>query len=145
MADDERPRRAPSLTPDINVTPLVDVVLVLLIIFMVVTPQVDAGAHIDLPSAKTAQTKGASDEKPAQVALARDGALYFDTVAVPEAEIDAKLKAFATAHPDMKLVVKADRQASYGTVRSLFKRCQTAGIAGVSLEVVERANQAPGI
>ena len=139
---DELPRRKAPLQPDINVTPLVDVVLVLLIIFMVVAPQMESGANLELPV--MAHPDEAMQQEPTILSLTRDGALFFDKLPVGDAELDSKLTSFHAAHPDAKLVVKADRGVSYGKVRALFKRCQGLGFPGAALQVIDRSNQQSG-
>lgn len=145
-ADDEKPRQTASVSPEMNVTPLVDVVLVLLIIFMVVTPQMEAGANLELPvMSNPDRTDLEQDAQPTILSLAKDGSLYFDKAPVAKPDLEQKLTAFHAEKPSARLVLKADREAQYGDVRALFKLCQTLGFAGVSLQVIDRANQqAPG-
>ncbi len=143
--DDDAPRSfAAGLTPDINVTPLVDVVLVLLIIFMVVAPQMESGAAVELPAMSNPDQALSQDAQPTILSLARDGALYFDKRPVAPADLDALLREFRIRKPDARLVLKADRDAEYGKVRALFKRCQELGFPGVALQVIDRQNQTAG-
>ncbi len=144
--DDDAPRRfGAAITPEINVTPLVDVVLVLLIIFMVVAPQVESGASVELPAMSNPdKAQGEQDAKPAILSLARDGAIYFDKRPVPAGGLEALLRGLHAKEPEKRLVLKADRDAGYGKVRALFKLCQSLGFPGVSLQVIDRNNQNAG-
>jgi len=144
--DNDAPRSFGSgIKPEINVTPLVDIVLVLLIIFMVVAPQVESGASVELPAMSNPDKNQLEQESnPTILSLAKDGALYFDKQAVAGADLEALLRAFRVQKPDARLVLKADREAGYGKVRSLFKLCQTLGFPGVSLQVIDRQNQNSG-
>lgn len=124
---------------DINVTPLVDVVLVLLIIFMVVAPQLEAGVSVALPSLfNPDQSNGL---EPTTLTLTRDGRLYFEKDSVELEELKDRLEKLHVQQPDSRLVLKADVGLSYGKVRALFKTCQDLGFPGVSLQVLDRANQ----
>jgi biopolymer transport protein TolR len=133
-------KRRAGVAPDINVTPLVDVVLVLLIIFMVVTPQMEAGVSVTLPSIRNPD-QGNGSLEPTTVTLTKDGKFYFEK---EERTVDAlmtELKALHAAKPDNRVVLKADKDLEYGKVRELFKACQDMGFPGVSLQVIDVANR----
>ena len=136
---DETPRRTSSVKADINVTPLVDVVLVLLIIFMVVTPQMEAGVQVDLPPAKNpdAESKGL---EPTTLSVGKDGKIYLDKDPIALAELERHLKELHEEKPETPLVLKADKAAAYGKVRNLFKTCQSIGFPGVSLQVIDKGD-----
>ncbi len=144
--DENAPRSfGAAIRPEINVTPLVDIVLVLLIIFMVVAPQMESGASVELPTMSNPDKNPLEqDSEPTNLSLAKDGALYFDKVPVAAENLENLLRAFREKKPDAKLVLKADREAGYGKVRALFKLCQTLGFPGVSLQVIDRQNQNAG-
>ncbi len=128
LLDDEKPRQTATVAPEMNVTPLVDVVLVLLIIFMVVTPQMESGANLELPvMSHPDKAELESDVQPTVLSLAKDGSLYFDKAPVAKLDLEQKLVSFHQDKPDARLVLKADREAQYGDVRALFKLCQTIG------------------
>jgi biopolymer transport protein TolR len=124
--------------PVMNVTPLVDVVLVLLIIFMVVIPMMEKSTHVDLPSILNpdAETKGKTD--PFTLSLTSDGSMYFERDRLDEANLIAKLREANGREPQRRLVLRADRAARYADVRELFKACQEIGFPGVGLRVNER-------
>lgn len=128
------------LKPEINITPLVDVVLVLLIIFMVVTPQMEAGASVTLPAISNPD-KGNGALEPTTVTLTKDGRFFFEKEQLEESALLAKLKALHEQKPETRVVLKADAGLAYGKVRAMFKRCQELGFPGASLQVIDRANK----
>jgi biopolymer transport protein TolR len=138
---DEAPRPHKGVKADINVTPLVDVVLVLLIIFMVVTPQMEAGAAVDLPAARNPDTEAPGSLEPTTLSITKDGKLYFDKEQLEAPQMEERLKALHREKPELRLVLKADKAVEYEQVRSLFKTCQQIGFPGVALQVIDRANQ----
>ncbi len=133
-------RRRGGVKPEINITPLVDVVLVLLIIFMVVAPQMEAGASVTLPSIANPD-KGNGALEPTTVTLTRDGRFFFEKEELGEDALVAKLKALHEVKPETRVVLKADTALAYGKVRAMFKRCQALGFPGASLQVIDRANK----
>ncbi len=127
-----RPERA---KPDINVTPLVDVVLVLLIIFMVVIPQMQAGANVNLPGAQNPDAKNDVKNPPITLSVTASGDLFLEKAAVERGDLIALLREGHTRQPGSRLILKGDREAPYGLMRSLFKEAQGVGFPGVSLQV----------
>ena len=125
-------RRAPMA--EINVTPLVDVMLVLLIIFMVTAPLLVAGVPIDLPESRA----GALDQeaKPVQVAIDSQGAITVDDAPVAEAELPAMLARIA-AQPEpaegRRIYLRADRGLDYGRVMQVMGELNRAGLNRVAL------------
>jgi biopolymer transport protein TolR len=138
-ADLSTPTRRGGAKPDINITPLVDVVLVLLIIFMVVTPQMEAGVTVRLPSISNPD-EGNGALQPTTVTLAKDGRLYIEKEAVSREQLVDRLRALRAAKPSTRIVIKADVQLAYGKVRELFQVCQQVGFAGASLQVIDKAH-----
>ncbi len=136
----KRKRRGGSVVPEMNVTPLVDVVLVLLIIFMVVTPQMEAGVSVTLPSIANPDNGNGSLE-PTTVTLTKEGKFYYEKDELQVEALMTKLRALHESKPDNRVVLKADKDLSYGKVRELFKACQEMGFPGVSLQVIDRANK----
>ena len=125
-------RRAPM--SEINVTPLVDVMLVLLIIFMVTAPLLVAGVPIDLPESRA----GALDQQaePVQIAVDRDGRITIDEVAVDEAALPARLASIAAAPQPAegrRIYLRADRTLDYGRVRRIMGELHRAGLNRVAL------------
>ncbi|MBL8924246.1 MAG: biopolymer transporter ExbD [Myxococcaceae bacterium] len=123
-----------------NVTPLVDVVLVLLIIFMVVTPQMEAGVSVTLPSILNPD-QGNGSLEPTTVTLTKDGRFFFEKEELAVDALMTRLKGVHGAKPESRVVLKADKDLEYGKVRTLFKACQDMGFPGVSLQVIDVANR----
>ena len=116
---------------EINVTPFVDVMLVLLIVFMVTAPLLTVGVEVDLPKTKAGAIN--ADAAPLVVSIKSDGSLYLqETVIEPEALIP-RLKAISNANPDVRIFVRGDRAVSYGEVLSVMGRIQSAGFEKVAL------------
>jgi len=123
--------------PVMNVTPLVDVVLVLLIIFMVVIPAMEKSAQVVLPSIFNVDPEAKSKTDPFTLSLTTDGSIYLEQdLLTPDAFL-VKLREANEREPSRRLVLRADRAAHYGDVRKLFKLCQEIGFPGVSLRVNE--------
>ena len=133
--------RRSQLTPEMNVTPLVDVVLVLLIIFMVVTPQLEAGAAVDLPAVVNPDKGEDNSLTPTTVSLTAQGALFVDKKEVPKAQFAEQLRAVHEKDPEARVVLKADRGVRYAEVRGVFKTLQEIGFPGISLQVVDLKKQ----
>ena len=129
--------RGNQATPDINVTPLVDVVLVLLIIFMVITPALVEGEHIELPVINQPDQKP-RDMNPIELTLASNGAIILEEERVDLATLKGKLAELHAADPKRNLLLKADGGLPYKTVRETFGSLQGMGFKGLSLKVVER-------
>ena len=116
---------------EINVTPFVDVMLVLLIVFMVTAPLLTVGVEVDLPKTKAGAIN--ADAAPLVVSIKSDGSLYLqETVVEPEALIP-RLKAISDANPDVRIFVRGDQAVTYGEVLSVMGRIQTAGFEKVAL------------
>jgi biopolymer transport protein TolR len=132
-----RARRSPMA--EINVTPMVDVMLVLLIIFMVTAPLLVAGVPVDLPDSKA----GALDQerKPVQISLEADGALYVDEQPVPPAELGSRLAAIAASSREPggpRIFLRADRALDYGRVMAVMGEINAAGLRKVALVSTQR-------
>ncbi len=125
-------RRAPVMS-EINVTPMVDVMLVLLIIFMVSAPLLTVGVPLDLP-----QTQAKSldqDQTPLTVSVNVKGQVYLNDAEIPVDELVAKLKAVTEARGglDERIFVRGDRKVDYGTVMKVMGRLSSAGFRRVAL------------
>ena len=115
---------------DINVTPFVDVMLVLLIVFMVTAPRLSAGVPVDLPQAAAAPL--AVDKEPVTVTVAIDGKVFVKDRAVTLAELVPRLKS-VTASSDDRIYVRGDRAASYGTIMQVMGAISGAGFGRLAL------------
>ncbi|HEX3753689.1 MAG TPA: protein TolR [Rhizomicrobium sp.] len=120
-------RRAMS---EINVTPFVDVMLVLLIVFMVTAPLLTVGVPVDLPKTK-AKPLG-QDREPLQVTIAKDG-IYVQKLKVPEDELVPKLTAIAGAGYDQRIFVRGDQAVPYGKVMTVMGELSAAGFTHIGL------------
>ena len=121
------------LISEINVTPMVDVMLVLLIIFMVSAPLLTVGVPIDLP-----QTQAKSldqDKEPLTVSVNTKGEVYLQNTEIPLDELVPKLKAITEARggAEERIFVRGDRQVDYGTVMKVMGRISAAGFRRVAL------------
>jgi biopolymer transport protein TolR len=117
---------------DINVTPLVDVMLVLLIIFMVTAPMLHQGVAVALP--KTATTNlPATMEDPVMLSITRDGLYYINETPVARGLLRDRLERFLRGKKDRFVLLKADRGLSYGTVVETLDLLNRMGIEGLGM------------
>ncbi len=116
----------PQPMSDINMTPLIDVMLVLLVIFMITAPLMTSALRLDLPRAEGA-TPG---DAPAfiSVALTPDGRLHLGDEPLADADFDARIGEAARRQPGLEVQLRADRQVPYGEVAALIGRLQAAGL-----------------
>jgi len=126
-----RPARRRRPLSEINVTPFVDVMLVLLIVFMVTAPLLTAGVPVDLPKTR-AQALG-QDREPLSVTVKRDGKVYIQNTPVAEDELVAKLAAIAVNGYDQRIFVRGDRSVDYGRVMSVMGLLSAAGFTHIGL------------
>jgi biopolymer transport protein TolR len=116
----------------INITPLVDVVLVLLIIFMVMAPQMRTGPEVDLPD--TAKPRDQGDERGRiLVTIDEAGKLWIGDRQVAAEQLGEGLRAAAGAEPDSKIVLRSDARLRFGEVRRAMIAIEEAGFDGVGL------------
>jgi biopolymer transport protein TolR len=127
-----------SAMSEINVTPLVDVMLVLLIIFMVTAPLIQQGVKVSLPNAKAPPIE--AKEKKLVLAVDSAGKVYIGEVEVPFEQLEEKLKTNAKAQADKEIYLHADRELKYGLVVEVMAAAQRAGIDNVGMitDPVER-------
>ena len=131
---------AGQIRPDMNVTPLVDVVLVLLIIFMVVAPRMDQDVPVDLPGVFNPDPEVKLTVDPLKLTVAKAGEYYIND---QKYDLDRAIEALGTEHaidPSRRLVLRADAKLTYGDVRQILARSQQVGFPGMSLMVGERHN-----
>jgi biopolymer transport protein ExbD/biopolymer transport protein TolR len=138
MANGKKKKMA-GVNSDINVTPMVDVMLVLLIIFMVITPMLQKGVSVNL--AKTdnpIQMPEADKEDSLIVAIMRDGQIYFNSDKVTPEMLTDKVKDELSKRSDKRIFVKADAGARYGDVVSVVDDVRSAGVDQLGLLTEER-------
>jgi biopolymer transport protein TolR len=116
---------------EINVTPFVDVMLVLLIVFMVTAPLLTVGVEVDLPKTKAGAIN--ADAAPLVVSIKADGSLYLQEAAVDAEVLIPRLKAISNANPDVRIFVRGDQAVTYGEVLGVMGRIRAAGFEKVAL------------
>lgn len=117
---------------EINVTPMVDVMLVLLIIFMVAAPLLTAGVPIDLPDSK-AKAISDEDNKPLEVSISKDGRIFVGETEVTEERIITILTSMTEDNPDRRIYIRADKSLDYGKVMRILGNINGAGFNKVAL------------
>jgi biopolymer transport protein TolR len=132
-----KPNLVKAVKGDINVTPLVDVCLVLLIIFMVVTPMLQNGVGITLPET-TNPEKMPENAKQLTLSVRQDGSIFVGQNWVPKENLKAALAEVHTSTPDKDVVIKADRRLKYKDVRSLMQVVNEVGFSHVGLITEKR-------
>ena len=115
-----------NLVSEINVTPFVDVMLVLLIIFMVTAPMMTQGVDVELPETQSVESLPTDNENMI-LSLQADGTIYLDEYKVPIDELEAKV-ALLVKEQKKQLFLKADKNVPYGTVMAIMGRVKAAGI-----------------
>ena len=133
-------RKSPKavVQPDMNVTPLVDVVLVLLIIFMVVAPQMDQDVQVELPGIFNPDPETKAQVDPLKLSVAKKGEYYINE---QQYDLDTAIEMLSAEHaadPYRRLVLRADSRLNYGDVRDILARAQKVGFPGMALMVGER-------
>ena len=116
---------------EINVTPFVDVMLVLLIVFMVTAPLLTVGVPVDLPKTKAGQIY--ADCAPLVVTMKADGSIFLQETAIEPDKLIPRLAAIAKANDKVRIFVRGDKAAAYGDVLVLMGRIQSAGFERVAL------------
>jgi biopolymer transport protein ExbD/biopolymer transport protein TolR len=124
---------------DINVTPMVDVMLVLLIIFMVITPMLQKGVSVDMAKATNTRDMQDADKEDAVVlAVTRDGKIYLGSDRVAPDQITGQVKDRIANKLDKTVYLKADKNAKYGVVASVVDNVRAAGVDSLGLETEKR-------
>ncbi|ODT68064.1 MAG: protein TolR [Pelagibacterium sp. SCN 63-23] len=128
-----RRRKRSAVMSEINVTPMVDVMLVLLIIFMVAAPMMTSGVPVDLP--RTAANEMPSQTRPITVAVTPEGAIFVDETPVTETDLITTVGGLATTED--RIYLRGDTTANYGTVMRVMGMLSAAGYSKIGL-VTER-------
>jgi biopolymer transport protein TolR len=124
-------RRAPRAIGEINVTPFVDVMLVLLIIFMVAAPLLTVGVPVDLP--KTEAKSLPAEQEPLSITVLADGRVFLQSEEVAFEEVLARVQAVAGEGYDRRIFIRADTTADYGVVMQVMARINAAGYRNLGL------------
>jgi biopolymer transport protein TolR len=127
------------LMSEINVTPMVDVMLVLLIIFMVAAPLLTVGVPIDLPDTQAKAMN--SDTQPITVSINPEGKVYLQETEIPVEEVVPKLQAISKTGYDERIYVRGDKNADYGTVMKVMARISAAGYKNLGLVTLQEQDQ----
>ena len=125
-----RRRRSPAMS-EINVTPFVDVMLVLLIVFMVTAPLLTVGVPVDLP--KTRAPALGQDKEPLSVTIAKNGKIYLQKEVVTEDQLVPKLQAISQNGYDQRIFVRGDKSVDYGRVMEVMGLLSAAGFTHIGL------------
>mgnify|MGYP002885280205 CR=1 FL=1 len=116
---------------DINVTPFVDVMLVLLVIFMVTAPLLTSGVQVDLPKAQTSVIT--ETDEPLSVSVDSIGRIFLQDTETPLNKLSARLIAVTGANPDIRIFVRGDKTIDYGRVMQVMGTINSAGFSKVAL------------
>ena len=130
---------------EINVTPLVDVMLVLLIVFMVAAPLMTSGVNVDLP--KTSAAPLNQDSEPLTISVNGAGKIFLQDSELPLPELVTKLQAISQGKPDRRIYVRGDKTVPYGTIMEVMATITQGGFTKVALLAEQTAlapNTGPG-
>ena len=140
--------KSPPPVADINVTPMVDVMLVMLIIFMVITPMLSKGVSVDLVKTKNPIPMQAADKSDAiVVAITRDGKTYLGSNQIPAADLPPKVKDLLLNRLDKTCFVKSDSRARYEKVVDVVDNLRAAGVDQLGLltdQIQDKSKQPAG-
>ena len=127
-------RRRRGTMVEINMTPLVDVMLVLLIVFMIAAPLLTAGVTVDLPEADSSALPG--QDEPLAVSIDATGAVFIQDTAVTLDQLGPRLQAITGRNPEARIFVRGDRAIDYGAVMAVVSEINRAGFGKVALLTV---------
>ena len=127
--------RSAQLMSEINVTPFVDVMLVLLIIFMVAAPLLTVGVPIDLPETRASALN--SDTQPITISIRDNGEVYIQETQVPIDEVVPKLEAIAKTGYEERIYIRGDKDSDYGAVMRVMGRINEAGYRNIGLVTLQ--------
>ena len=127
---------------DINVTPLVDVMLVLLIIMMLITPMLNQGVAVRLPEATNSVDKPTTQDNTV-IAISKDGSVYLNAKPVSEAELSTKINEALENKKEKSVFIKADEEAAYSAIMATMDQLRQAGVEDIGL-ITEHKRSAAG-
>ncbi len=125
---------------DINITPMVDVMLVLLVIFMVTAPMMTTGVTVDLPDSSASPVAG--QDEPLAVTVSGDGKVYIQKSEVQLKDLRTKLKAITGEKKDTRIFVRGDKSVDYGRIMQVVGEINGAGFSKVALITEVKGNDA---
>jgi len=127
------------IEPEMNVTPLVDVVLVLLIIFMVILPAAVSDMNLELAKMENPDEERKGEPDPYVLSVDVDGRLYLDDYGIDKEQLGDHLRAANANDPTKKLVLRGDHRLEYGQIRDVMSVVQEVGFPGVALRATKAA------
>ena len=128
---------------DINVTPLVDVMLVLLIIMMLITPMLNQGVAVRLPEATNSVDKPTTQDNTV-IAISKEGSVYLNAKPVSEAELASKINEALENKKEKTVFINADEEALYSAIMSTMDQLRQAGVEDIGLITTHKKNAAGG-
>jgi biopolymer transport protein TolR len=134
-------RRKYSPMAEINVTPMVDVMLVLLVIFMVTAPLLTVGVPVELPKTKAAAMT--NPDEPLVVSVKKDGTIFLNETSIQLEQLGPRLAAIVGAKQDQTIYVRADTDTNYGAFAQVLAELQAGGFSKVGLITDSKDNAAP--
>jgi len=138
-------KKASDPVADINVTPMVDVMLVLLIIFIVITPMLSKGISVEMAKTKNPIAMQAADKEDAVlIAISRDGRTYLGTDQLPPDQLPAKVKDLLTNKLDKTVYVRSDARARYEKVVEVVDNLRAGGVESLGLLTEELSKEGTG-
>ena len=126
-----RARRNREMNSQINVTPFVDVMLVLLIVFMITAPLLTVGVPVDLPKSTAPEISG--DDEPLAVSIDADGVIFLQDTEIALDELGPRLVAVTERNPEARIFVRGDKSIDYGTVMKVMGALAEAGFTNLAL------------
>lgn len=126
-----RSRAKKQLMSEINITPFVDVMLVLLVVFMVTAPMMISGINVDLP--KTSSSPLSGNDEPLTITVTSKEIVYIQDIAIDPKDLVLKLDAIAKAKKDSRILIRGDKDVSYGVMMSVVGSINEAGYNHISL------------
>lgn len=126
-----RNRKRYNTMTEINITPFVDVMLVLLVVFMITAPMLTQGVQVSLPEVQNTEIK--PEEDPIEIAIKKDGSIYMGTLKIKEEDLVTKLKAIKKLRTNAAILLRADKEVSYGRVMTVMSSLQTSGLVDVGM------------
>lgn len=130
---------APKLASEINVTPFIDVMLVLLIVFMITAPLMMSGIPLSLPKAEAMAMTMEPTKEPLVVSLDKDGRIFVGEETVEEKQLPAKLSLAVAADPNRVVYVRCDKELQYGRIMELLDQVGAGGVSSLSLVAENKA------
>lgn len=115
---------------EINITPMVDVMLVLMIIFMVAAPMMTQGVQVALPKANA---RPIEQSKPVEISLKKDGKIFVGSSEVPRDQLVARLQTIQENRDEASILLRADKDMAYGTIMEIMATLQAAGMVDVGM------------